>query len=73
MGSGGSSGRGVGYHPRGPGFESQSGPNQFIIASPCPPSTKWGTGGGARTRDRRIPVDIGADSLATLPPTPHGD
>ncbi|GFO40302.1 hypothetical protein PoB_006680700 [Plakobranchus ocellatus] len=24
----------------------------------------------ARPRDRRIPVDIGADSLATVPPTP---
>ncbi|GFN88044.1 hypothetical protein PoB_001455000 [Plakobranchus ocellatus] len=37
------SGRAVGYQVRGPGFKSQSGPNQFIIAPPCPPSTKWET------------------------------
>ncbi|GFO18566.1 hypothetical protein PoB_004507100 [Plakobranchus ocellatus] len=36
-----SSGRAVGYQVRSPSFESQSGPNQFIIASPCPSSTKW--------------------------------
>ncbi|GFN91611.1 hypothetical protein PoB_001811700 [Plakobranchus ocellatus] len=40
-GSGGSSGRAGGYQCRGPGFESQSVPNQSIIAPPCPPSTKW--------------------------------
>ncbi|GFN75830.1 hypothetical protein PoB_000233600 [Plakobranchus ocellatus] len=40
-GSGGSSGRAVGYQARGQGFESQPGPNQIIIAPPCPPSTKW--------------------------------
>ncbi|GFN99796.1 hypothetical protein PoB_002630200 [Plakobranchus ocellatus] len=40
-GSDGSSGKAVGYKVRGPGFESQSRPNQFIIAPPCPPSTKW--------------------------------
>ncbi|GFN87155.1 hypothetical protein PoB_001366100 [Plakobranchus ocellatus] len=38
--SGGSSGRAVGYQVRGSGFESQAGPNQFIIAPLCPPSTK---------------------------------
>ncbi|GFN92280.1 short transient receptor potential channel 6 [Plakobranchus ocellatus] len=27
-------------------------------------------GGGARTRDRRVPADLRADSLATVPPTP---
>ncbi|GFO44485.1 E3 ubiquitin-protein ligase pdzrn3-like [Plakobranchus ocellatus] len=27
-------------------------------------------GGGARTHDRRIPADLRADSLATVPPTP---
>ncbi|GFN85888.1 hypothetical protein PoB_001239400 [Plakobranchus ocellatus] len=27
------------------------------------------TGGGARTCDRRLPADIRADSLATVPPT----
>ncbi|GFO43299.1 hypothetical protein PoB_006980400 [Plakobranchus ocellatus] len=39
--SGGSSGRAVGYYPRGPGFDSQSGPSQIFIAPLCPPSTKW--------------------------------
>ncbi|GFO21318.1 hypothetical protein PoB_004782300 [Plakobranchus ocellatus] len=39
--SGGSSGSEVGYQVRGPGFESQSGLNQFIIAPLYPPSTKW--------------------------------
>ncbi|GFN82800.1 fatty acid-binding protein 1 [Plakobranchus ocellatus] len=33
--------RAVGYQVRDPGFESQSGPNQFFIAPPCPHSTKW--------------------------------
>ncbi|GFO01933.1 hypothetical protein PoB_002843800 [Plakobranchus ocellatus] len=28
-------------------------------------------GGGARTRDRSIPEDLRADSLATVPPTPR--
>ncbi|GFO22190.1 hypothetical protein PoB_004869500 [Plakobranchus ocellatus] len=32
--------------------------------------TLQGAGGGARTRDRRIPADIRADSLATVPSTP---
>ncbi|GFO38395.1 hypothetical protein PoB_006490000 [Plakobranchus ocellatus] len=27
-------------------------------------------GGGARTRDKRVPADLRADSLATVPPTP---
>ncbi|GFO30944.1 hypothetical protein PoB_005744900 [Plakobranchus ocellatus] len=35
-----------------------------------PPSGK-GTGGGARTRDRRVAADLRADSLTTEPPTPH--
>ncbi|GFO46999.1 hypothetical protein PoB_007350400 [Plakobranchus ocellatus] len=30
-----------------------------------------GAGGGARTRDRRVPSDLRADSLATVPPTPR--
>ncbi|GFO29964.1 hypothetical protein PoB_005646900 [Plakobranchus ocellatus] len=34
-----------------------------------PPSGQ-GAGGGARTRDRRVPADPRADSLATVPPTP---
>ncbi|GFN75531.1 hypothetical protein PoB_000203700 [Plakobranchus ocellatus] len=32
-----------------------------------PPS---GQGAGARTRDRKVPADFRADSLATVPPTP---
>ncbi|GFO41648.1 hypothetical protein PoB_006815300 [Plakobranchus ocellatus] len=34
-----------------------------------PPSGQDASG-GARTRDRRVPADLRADSLATLPPTP---
>ncbi|GFO25098.1 hypothetical protein PoB_005160300 [Plakobranchus ocellatus] len=34
-----------------------------------PPSGQ-GAGSGARTRDRRVPADLRADSLATVPPTP---
>ncbi|GFO34349.1 hypothetical protein PoB_006085400 [Plakobranchus ocellatus] len=41
LGSGGSSGRAVGYYPRDLGFNSQSGPSQFFNAPLCPPSTKW--------------------------------
>ncbi|GFO06260.1 hypothetical protein PoB_003276500 [Plakobranchus ocellatus] len=36
-----------------------------------PPSGQ-GAGGGARTRDRRVPADLRADSPATVPPTPRG-
>ncbi|GFO24815.1 reverse transcriptase-like protein [Plakobranchus ocellatus] len=35
-----------------------------------PPSGQ-GADGGARIRDRRVPTDLRADSLATVPPTPH--
>ncbi|GFO21368.1 hypothetical protein PoB_004787300 [Plakobranchus ocellatus] len=35
-----------------------------------PPSGQ-GAGGGARTRDRKVPADLRADSLATVPPTHH--
>ncbi|GFN95807.1 Zinc finger protein [Plakobranchus ocellatus] len=41
VGSGGSSGRALGYHPKDMGFDSQSGPSQIFIAPLCPPSTKW--------------------------------
>ncbi|GFN90502.1 hypothetical protein PoB_001700800 [Plakobranchus ocellatus] len=34
------------------------------------PSSGQGTDSGARTRDRRIPADLRAHSLATVPPTP---
>ncbi|GFO25150.1 hypothetical protein PoB_005165500 [Plakobranchus ocellatus] len=29
------------------------------------------TGSGTRTRDRRVPAELRADSLVTVPPTPH--
>ncbi|GFN86262.1 hypothetical protein PoB_001276800 [Plakobranchus ocellatus] len=60
--SGGSSGRAVGYQVRDPGFESQSGTNQLLIAPSCPPSTKW----VARPLKTRRKVD----SQATVAPTP---
>ncbi|GFO47769.1 protein prune homolog-like protein [Plakobranchus ocellatus] len=31
-----------------------------------------GADGGARTRNRRVPTDLRADSQATVPPTPQG-
>ncbi|GFO40603.1 hypothetical protein PoB_006710800 [Plakobranchus ocellatus] len=34
------------------------------------PSSGQSAGSGARTRDRRVPADLRADSLATVPPTP---
>ncbi|GFO09953.1 hypothetical protein PoB_003645800 [Plakobranchus ocellatus] len=33
------------------------------------PSSGQGAGGKARTRNRRVPADLRADSLATVPPT----
>ncbi|GFN88719.1 hypothetical protein PoB_001522500 [Plakobranchus ocellatus] len=35
-----------------------------------PPSGQ-GADGGARTHDRRVPADLRADSMATVPPTPY--
>ncbi|GFN76431.1 hypothetical protein PoB_000293700 [Plakobranchus ocellatus] len=35
-----------------------------------PPSGQ-GAGSGARTRDRRVPADLSADLLATVPATPR--
>ncbi|GFN95841.1 hypothetical protein PoB_002234700 [Plakobranchus ocellatus] len=34
------------------------------------PLSGRGTDGGARTRDRKVPADLRADSQATVPPTP---
>ncbi|GFN98619.1 hypothetical protein PoB_002512500 [Plakobranchus ocellatus] len=45
-------------------------PQQGDLRLLGPPSDQ-GTGGGARTRDRRVPADLRADSLATEPPTHH--
>ncbi|GFO29823.1 hypothetical protein PoB_005632800 [Plakobranchus ocellatus] len=44
----------------------------FTILDPGPSSGR-DVGGRARTRDRRIPTDIRADSLATVPPTPPNE
>ncbi|GFN98785.1 hypothetical protein PoB_002529100 [Plakobranchus ocellatus] len=43
-------------------------PQQGDLRLSGPPSGQ-GAGSGARTRDRRIPADLRADSLATVPPT----
>ncbi|GFN79519.1 cytochrome p450 cyp12a2 [Plakobranchus ocellatus] len=44
-------------------------PQQGDLRLSGPPSGQ-GAGGGARTRDRMVPADLRADSLATVPPTP---
>ncbi|GFN92084.1 hypothetical protein PoB_001859000 [Plakobranchus ocellatus] len=51
-----------------PGFRLSS-PHQGNLRLSGPPSGR-GAGGRARTRDRRVPADLKADSLATVPPTP---
>ncbi|GFO22576.1 hypothetical protein PoB_004908100 [Plakobranchus ocellatus] len=44
-------------------------PQQGDLRLLGPPSGQ-GAVGGARTRDRKFPADLRADSLAKLPPTP---
>ncbi|GFN94447.1 hypothetical protein PoB_002095300 [Plakobranchus ocellatus] len=44
-------------------------PQQGDLRLSGPPSGQ-GAGSGARTRDRKVPADLRADSLATVPPTP---
>ncbi|GFN83335.1 hypothetical protein PoB_000984100, partial [Plakobranchus ocellatus] len=44
-------------------------PQQGDLRLSGPPSG-LGAGSGARTRDRRVPADLRADSQATVPPTP---
>ncbi|GFN87160.1 hemolysin-type calcium-binding region:rtx n-terminal domain protein [Plakobranchus ocellatus] len=44
-------------------------PQQGDLRLSGPPSGQ-GAGSGARTRDRRVPADLRADSQATVPPTP---
>ncbi|GFN98579.1 hypothetical protein PoB_002508500 [Plakobranchus ocellatus] len=46
-------------------------PQQGDLRLSGPPSGQ-GAGSGARTRDRMVPADLRADSLATVPPTPPG-
>ncbi|GFO14205.1 chemosensory receptor a [Plakobranchus ocellatus] len=53
-----------------PEFTSlKASPQQGDLRLSGPPSGQ-GAGGGARTRDRKVPADLRADSLATVPPTP---
>ncbi|GFO37148.1 hypothetical protein PoB_006365300 [Plakobranchus ocellatus] len=44
-------------------------PQQGDIRLSGPPSGQ-GAGGGAQTRDRRVPTGLRVDSLATMPSTP---
>ncbi|GFO12485.1 hypothetical protein PoB_003899000 [Plakobranchus ocellatus] len=44
-------------------------PQQGDLRLSGPPSGQ-GADGGARTRDRKVPADLRANSLATVPPTP---
>ncbi|GFO49586.1 hypothetical protein PoB_007609100 [Plakobranchus ocellatus] len=48
---------------------STPGPQQGDLRLSGPPSGQ-DAGGGAQTRDRMVPADLRADSLATVPPTP---
>ncbi|GFO17064.1 hypothetical protein PoB_004356900 [Plakobranchus ocellatus] len=45
-------------------------PQQGDLRLSGPPSSQ-DAGGGAQTRDRRVPADLRADSLGTVPPTPQ--
>ncbi|GFO29549.1 hypothetical protein PoB_005605400 [Plakobranchus ocellatus] len=49
---------------------TRSSPQQGDLKLSGPPSDQ-GAGYGARTRDRSVPADLRADSLATEPLTPH--
>ncbi|GFO27834.1 hypothetical protein PoB_005433900 [Plakobranchus ocellatus] len=51
-------------------LKQSTSPQQGDLRLSGPPSGQ-GAGGGARTRDRRVPADLRADWLATEPPTPH--
>ncbi|GFN76575.1 hypothetical protein PoB_000308100 [Plakobranchus ocellatus] len=51
------------------GFLYIASPQQGDLRLSGPPSGQ-GAGGGARTRDRKVPADLRADSLATVLPTP---
>ncbi|GFN87863.1 hypothetical protein PoB_001436900 [Plakobranchus ocellatus] len=46
-----------------------SSPQQRDLKLSGPPSGR-GAGGGTRARDKRVPADLRADSLATVPPMP---
>ncbi|GFN91033.1 hypothetical protein PoB_001753900 [Plakobranchus ocellatus] len=44
-------------------------PQQGDLRLSGPPSGQ-GAGGGAQTRDRKVPANLRADSLSTMPPMP---
>ncbi|GFN85483.1 hypothetical protein PoB_001198900 [Plakobranchus ocellatus] len=50
-------------------MNAQASPQQGDLRLQGPPSGR-GADGGARTRDRRVPADLRADSQATVPPSP---
>ncbi|GFN83551.1 hypothetical protein PoB_001005700 [Plakobranchus ocellatus] len=50
-------------------FLYKASPQQGDLRLSGPPSGQ-DAGGGARTRDRKVPADLRADLLATVPPTP---
>ncbi|GFO33053.1 hypothetical protein PoB_005955800 [Plakobranchus ocellatus] len=52
-----------------PWFVYIASPQRGDLSLSCPPSGQ-GAGGGAQTSDRRVPADLGADSLAIVSPTP---
>ncbi|GFN76367.1 hypothetical protein PoB_000287300 [Plakobranchus ocellatus] len=55
---------------KGSGFIYIASPQQGDIRLQGPPSGR-GADDGARTRDRRVPADVRADSQATLLSTPR--
>ncbi|GFO07053.1 DNA repair protein rhp54 [Plakobranchus ocellatus] len=52
-----------------PCIQRMKSPQQGDLRLSGPPSGQ-GAGSGARTRDRRVPADLRADSQATVLPTP---
>ncbi|GFO48035.1 hypothetical protein PoB_007454000 [Plakobranchus ocellatus] len=52
-------------------MQNKTSPQQGDLRLLGPPSRR-GADGGVRTRARRVPADLSADSQATVPPTPPG-
>ncbi|GFN99020.1 hypothetical protein PoB_002552600 [Plakobranchus ocellatus] len=61
--------RGAGKRSSAIGFLYIASPQQGDLRLSGPPSGQ-GASSGAQTRDRRVPTDLRADSLATVPSTP---
>ncbi|GFO18117.1 hypothetical protein PoB_004462200 [Plakobranchus ocellatus] len=55
----------------GPTPNTEVASHKKVIPGFSSPPSDQGAGGGARARDRRIPADLRADSLTTVPPTTH--